>query len=188
MRAAASPSTTKGRGTMFISSRSVWRRDWSPTASIWSSCAMAATASRRCGSPTDGTAVRNNQWSAPLYWEQRDGEWWNYTIEGHAAAATGRAGVPHQLLRGRRVCPLGGRAAAQRIRVGNCGALLSALKGILSSRASCIRSRHRSVAAAWRRCSAMYGSGRRAPTFRIPVSSPLPARSANTTASSCATR
>ena len=26
--------------------------------------------------------VRNNQWSAPLYWEQRDGEWWNYTIEG----------------------------------------------------------------------------------------------------------
>jgi ergothioneine biosynthesis protein EgtB len=27
-------------------------------------------------------AVRNNQWNAPLYWEQRDGEWWNYTVEG----------------------------------------------------------------------------------------------------------
>ncbi len=26
--------------------------------------------------------VRNNQWTAPLYWEQRDGEWWNYSIEG----------------------------------------------------------------------------------------------------------
>ena len=26
--------------------------------------------------------VRNNQWSAPLYWEPRDGEWWHYTIEG----------------------------------------------------------------------------------------------------------
>jgi ergothioneine biosynthesis protein EgtB len=26
--------------------------------------------------------VRNSQWSAPLYWEQRDGEWWNYTVEG----------------------------------------------------------------------------------------------------------
>jgi len=26
--------------------------------------------------------VRNNQWNAPLYWEQRDGEWWYYTIEG----------------------------------------------------------------------------------------------------------
>ncbi len=27
-------------------------------------------------------SVRSNQWSAPLYWEQRDGEWWTYTIEG----------------------------------------------------------------------------------------------------------
>ena len=26
--------------------------------------------------------VRNNQWNAPLYWEQRDGEWWHYTIDG----------------------------------------------------------------------------------------------------------
>jgi len=26
--------------------------------------------------------VRNNQWNAPLYWEQRDGEWWHYTMEG----------------------------------------------------------------------------------------------------------
>jgi ergothioneine biosynthesis protein EgtB len=26
--------------------------------------------------------VRNNQWSAPLYWEQRDGDWWHYTMEG----------------------------------------------------------------------------------------------------------
>lgn len=27
-------------------------------------------------------SVRNHQWTAPLYWEQRDGEWWNYTVEG----------------------------------------------------------------------------------------------------------
>jgi ergothioneine biosynthesis protein EgtB len=26
--------------------------------------------------------IRNNQWTAPLYWEQRDGQWWNYTVEG----------------------------------------------------------------------------------------------------------
>ena len=26
--------------------------------------------------------VRNNQWNAPLYWEQRDGDWWHYTVEG----------------------------------------------------------------------------------------------------------
>ena len=26
--------------------------------------------------------LRANQWTSPLYWEQRDGEWWNYSIEG----------------------------------------------------------------------------------------------------------
>ncbi|HKD84250.1 MAG TPA: ergothioneine biosynthesis protein EgtB [Terriglobales bacterium] len=26
--------------------------------------------------------VRMNQWTAPLYWEQRDGEWQNYTVDG----------------------------------------------------------------------------------------------------------
>jgi ergothioneine biosynthesis protein EgtB len=26
--------------------------------------------------------VRMNQWNAPLYWEQRNGDWWNYTVEG----------------------------------------------------------------------------------------------------------
>jgi ergothioneine biosynthesis protein EgtB len=27
-------------------------------------------------------SVRANQWKAPLYWEQRDGEWWHFTLEG----------------------------------------------------------------------------------------------------------
>jgi ergothioneine biosynthesis protein EgtB len=27
-------------------------------------------------------AVNTNRWKAPLYWEQRDGEWWHYTMEG----------------------------------------------------------------------------------------------------------
>jgi len=27
-------------------------------------------------------SVRANQWSAPLYWEQRDGAWWHYTLDG----------------------------------------------------------------------------------------------------------
>jgi ergothioneine biosynthesis protein EgtB len=26
--------------------------------------------------------VQANRWTAPLYWEQRDGSWWNYTLEG----------------------------------------------------------------------------------------------------------
>jgi len=27
-------------------------------------------------------AVRANQWNAPLYWENRDGQWWHCTLEG----------------------------------------------------------------------------------------------------------
>jgi ergothioneine biosynthesis protein EgtB len=26
--------------------------------------------------------VRANQWNAPLYWENRNGQWWHYTVEG----------------------------------------------------------------------------------------------------------
>jgi ergothioneine biosynthesis protein EgtB len=26
--------------------------------------------------------VRANQWNSPLYWEQRDGDWWHFTMEG----------------------------------------------------------------------------------------------------------
>ena len=26
--------------------------------------------------------MRANQWSAPLYWEMRDGQWWHYTLDG----------------------------------------------------------------------------------------------------------
>ncbi len=26
--------------------------------------------------------IRNNRWGAPLYWEQREGEWWHYSVEG----------------------------------------------------------------------------------------------------------
>jgi len=26
--------------------------------------------------------IRANRWTAPLYWEQRNGEWWHYTMEG----------------------------------------------------------------------------------------------------------
>ena len=30
-------------------------------------------------------AVCAQQWEAPLYWERRDEEWWQYTHERHAA-------------------------------------------------------------------------------------------------------
>ncbi len=51
--------------------------------------------------------VRNNQWSAPLYWEKRGPDWWHYTVEGMKPARPQRTGLSRQLLRGRRLFSLG---------------------------------------------------------------------------------
>ena len=71
----------------------------------------------------DGWATVNREgWEAPLYWEQRDGEWLAMSLEGlHAGRARG-ARLPRQLLRGRRLRPLGRQAAAHRDRMGGRGA------------------------------------------------------------------
>jgi ergothioneine biosynthesis protein EgtB len=130
--------------------------------------------------------VRNNQWNAPLYWEQRDGEWWNYTVEGM-----------QPVLLNEPVCHVsfyeadafarwaGARLPSEfewEVAARSCPS-----PAIFWSRARCIRNLQPRPSR-WRRCSAMCGSGRRALTLRIPVFSPRRARLASTTASSCATR
>ena len=109
----------------------------------------------------------------------------------HAAGRPGRAGLPRQLLRGRRLRALGRRAPADRGRVGGRRARRAAPSAATSletrrasTRAPAPRGRRRRS----RSCSATSGSGPRAPTRPTPASGRRPARSASTTASSCATR
>ena len=85
--APGSPSTTRRRGTASSSSRSALATGWSPTASTWRSSTTAATSGPSSGSPTAGTPCRRSGWTAPLYWEQRDGGWW------HASPSPGCAPV-----------------------------------------------------------------------------------------------
>ena len=67
----------------------------------------------------DGWAVVNSRgWRAPLYWEERDGAWWQMSLSRSASGRSRRSRRPRQLLRGRRLRALGGRTAADRIRVG----------------------------------------------------------------------
>ena len=72
---------------------------------------------------SDGWAVVNAQeWRAPLYWS-RDPEhpdrWLQFTLTGLRPVDPDRAGVPHQLLRSRRLCPLDRHAPSHRIRMGD---------------------------------------------------------------------
>ena len=83
------------------------------------SSTTAATGGRRCGCPTAGPRCRPSEWEAPLYWI-RDGR----RLVGPDARAGSRPvdpdepGRPRELVRGRRLRPLGRRPPADRGRVG----------------------------------------------------------------------
>ena len=48
---------------------------------------------------SDGWAcAQANGWSAPLYWRESDGGWWQMGLGGSGAARCGCAGAPYQLV------------------------------------------------------------------------------------------
>ena len=116
---------------------------------------------------SDGWAtVQAEGWEAPGYWRKVDGAWHTLTLARPAAGRSGRAGLPCQLLRGRRVRALGRQGPADRSRSG----------------------RSRRAPACSTTPSASSGNGRAAPIRPIRAIAPPTARSANTTASSWSTR
>ena len=79
---------------------------------------------------SDGWATRRAEaWQAPLYWERNARTSGSSSRCRPAAARPGRAGLPRELLRGRRVRPLGRRAPADRGRVGDRGRAAPPVEG-----------------------------------------------------------
>ena len=63
----------------------------------------------------DGWAwVRENGIEAPLYWVKDDGGWSRFALDGLQPVDLAEPVMPHLLLRGRRLCPLGRRPPADR--------------------------------------------------------------------------
>ena len=174
-RAAASRSTTRGRATACCVQpfalalaagderrvpRVHRRRRLRRGPSSWLSDGWAWRAGARAG-------------AAPLYWERDDG-----ALDGAHARRRARARepdepvVPRQLLRGRRLRALGGRAAADRGRVGDRARPRSPVDGQLRRARAPAPGAGRRRRAASRSSSATSGSGRAAPTRPTPAIAP----------------
>ena len=120
--APASPSTTRGRATRSGSSPFGWPRGSSPAANISTSSPTAAIAGRNSGCRTAGrrcSARAGRRRSIGARGRTATGR--VFTLSRPARARRRRAGLPCQLLRGRRLCPLGGQAPADRGRMGGRG-------------------------------------------------------------------
>ena len=79
----------------------------------------AATGDPSCGCPTDGHACSARAWTAPLYWDIDATPCDRVHPRRHAPTLDPHEPVmPRELLRGRRLRPMGRRPAAHRVRVG----------------------------------------------------------------------
>ena len=133
---------------------------------------------------SDGWAtVQQRGWDAPLYWEATEDGVAGLHARGHEADRPERARVPRQLLRGRRVRALGGRAPADRSGVGARGGRHAGERPLPRPRRAAPARRYRQRVP----CSATCGSGPRLRISRTRASARRPARSASTTASSWST-
>ena len=133
--------------------------------------------------------VQSTAGGAALLGATADGGFSGIHPRRHARGRSGRAGVPRQLLRGRRVSRAG-RARACRPRTsGRSRPPDAADRGQLrrARRASIPRLRPTAARAACRSSSATSGSGRAVRTRPTRATARARARSASTTASSCAT-
>ena len=138
----------------------------SPMANGSHSCATAAMRAPNCGCPTAGPRSRPKAGRRPDIGARSMDAGTCFTLGGLSPVERGTAGLPRELLRGRRVRALGRQASAERSRMGSRGAC----------RRAGGRLRRRLAMDAQRLFVRIRATGR------------SPARSANTMASSWSTR
>ena len=182
--ATASPSTTSARAQPNGWSRSPW-----PTGSVTNGEWLAFVDDGGYRRPelwlSDGwgaVQASGGPGAALLALARRRG-WTEFTLAGAEPLDPTRPVVPRQLLRGRRLRPLGRRPAAHRGRVGGASRPTRPVEGREPRPRDRLRPKT-GPAGRPRASSATSGSGPARPTCRTPASGPPPGRSVSTTGSS----
>ena len=184
--ASTSVSTTSCRVIARSSSRMRSPIGWSRTASISSSSATAAIAARSSGCRTAGRTVSEQGWTRPIYWMR--GARSRIHAARPAAAAICRARLSHQLLRSGCVRALGRCTPADAKRNGSSAAeSLPVASAICSNTRRAASDGCQSVQPGLKQMFGDVWEWTASPYVAYPGYRRRPARSANTTASSCAT-
>ena len=132
--------------------------------------------------------VNEQRWQAPLYWTKRDGAWWNFTLSGLRAVDESEPVTHVSYFEADAFANWSGARLPTEFEWERAARRSSDRRKFRRERTF----HPRPLPAAgetdiFTKCSATFGNGRAAPIRLTPVIAPRPARSANTTASSCAT-
>ena len=134
--------------------------------------------------------VNEQRWEAPLYWTKRDGRWWNFTLSGFRPVDESEPVTHVSYFEADAYANWAGARLANGVRMGTRSVGLPD-RGKLCRRRAFSSARIIQFGTIMRvcaKCLATFGNGRAARTPLIQAIARRRARSANTTASSCATR
>ena len=148
---------------------------------------MAATAAPSLWLSLGWSTVREQQWAAPLYWVERDGNWHEFSLGGLRRLNADEPVCHVSYFEADAFARWSGARLPTEAEWEHAAAGVDVQGSFVESEHYHPGNGRRAITPVSRKCTAKCGNGRRVPTRRTPVMCRPRAHWANTTASSCAT-